>query len=693
MTNMKEKELPLHERSIADIYKNSSEVITYTIPIYQRNYAWTEDEITALIKDVHDSCKKNKDIPYYIGTLVTYKRGDNVYEVIDGQQRLTTIYIISKALKLEGFKNKLTYSARESSARTIENLSEYHNIDDEVDEGIINGYKYAKKAIDTIIEQEDKSIFEEYFQNKVHLVHYHVPKDVDLNHYFEVMNSRGEQLEKHEIVKSILCQHLKKKNEMSIFSKVWEACSEMSMYIQQTLPETSIFGRNLHNFKINHFNEIPKQDEINGNQTIMSLLQKPAAQKEESSLTVQIDRFQPIIDFPNFLLIVLKLTRMEHSDFMPTDFILDDKELLNEFKKALEVVKDKSKFVKQFTFNLLKAKFFLDNYIVHHSLNDREMVGDNPWKLQKFYMESSKNRDFKNLADKDKDKDKDKGVQLELVHLLSMFEVAFTPKQRKNYLFYCLLYLFEEPNHTIKTYLDFLQFLADKYFYDIYLNPENLTERKQPKPNAFDLVMLKKGGLNLNYDVNDDIDYKKKFLEIYQQGRSEIPLFVFNYTEYILWRKYSDKLRGKNTKKTSKKRIQFFKELGCSDFDLTPFRNFYFSRTRKSLEHFYPQAKAKDEHSLSIEEINCFGNFAMIGAEANSSGSNWDPKTKLSHYNDGKSDQVSVASLKLKIMMQMCQDNQSLMLSHKLDRENGLEWNYEDIKLHQENMLNIIFPS
>ena len=61
-------------------------------------------------------------------------------------------------------------------------------------------------------------------------------------------------------------------------------------------------------------------------------------------------------------------------------------------------------------------------------------------------MESSKNRYFKNLADKDKDE----GVQLELEHLLSMFEVAFTPKQRKNYLFYCLLYLFEERDHTIK---------------------------------------------------------------------------------------------------------------------------------------------------------------------------------------------------------------------------------------------------
>lgn len=36
----------------------------------------------------------------------------------------------------------------------------------------------------------------------------------------------------------------------------------------------------------------------------------------------------------------------------------------------------------------------------------------------------------------------------------------------------------------------------------------------------------------------------------------------------------------------------------------------------------------------------------MIGAEANSYGSNWDPKTKLDHYSDGKSNPISVASLK-----------------------------------------------
>jgi len=49
----------------------------------------------------------------------------------------------------------------------------------------------------------------------------------------------------------------------------------------------------------------------------------------------------------------------------------------------------------------------------------------------------------------------------------------------------------------------------------------------------------------------------------------------------------------------------------------------------------------------------------MIGSEANSSGSNWSPKAKLDHYLDSsrKIVQVSVASLKFRIMMQICKDN------------------------------------
>ena len=236
---MERNTFPLEERSIYQIYLESQEAKTYIIPIYQRNYAWEEDEISALIKDVYDSFVKNKNDFYYIGTLVTYKRGDSVYEVIDGQQRLTTIYIILKVLGIKEIRNKLTYGARKKSASTIAKLNDYPNLGDEVDDGIRNGYEYAKKAFDAIVEESEREEFTKYFLEQVHIIHYKVPKDVDLNHYFEVMNSRGEQLEKHEIVKSLLSQKLNKK-ELATFSRVWEAYLVL-IYISSSLIHLRIF--------------------------------------------------------------------------------------------------------------------------------------------------------------------------------------------------------------------------------------------------------------------------------------------------------------------------------------------------------------------------------------------------------------------------------------------------------------------
>ena len=683
---MMDKTLPLEERSIYQIYLESQETVTYMIPVYQRNYAWEEDEITALVKDVYDSFKNKKET-YYIGTLVTYKRGDSVYEVIDGQQRLTTIYIVLKVLgiKNEEIRNKLTYGARRVSASTIEKLEklvECPHLGEEVDDGIINGYKYAKNAVTSIDEQE-RECFKQYFLNKVHIIHYRVPKDVDLNHYFEVMNSRGEQLEKHEIVKSMLSQHLNK-IELATFSRVWEACSEMNIYIQQAFPNADkVFGPQLHKFIVNSFEDIPQQTESEGKATIIALLQQPIGKVDESSDLGKSDKFQPIIDFPNFLLIVLKVTLMRYEGFEPVNFTLDDKELLNEFSKVFLFEKDKALFARKFAFNLLKAKFLLDNYIVHHSLDDKEQTGDNPWKLQYYYRENDRKRYSKNITD-------NLDIQKEIVHLLSMFEVSFTPKQRKNYLFYCMMFMFDNNELKETDYLEFLQNLAHNYFYNVYLNRANLNERHQPIPNAFDSTLLENRQLKVGKIEVDRTAYKVAFEEIYKQGRADVPLFVFNYTDYILWKKYADELRGDKTKKGSRERNHFFEELGCSDFELDPFNNFYFSRTRKSLEHYYPQAKAGEGKQLTSDDINCFGNFAMIGAEANSSGSNWDPRTKLIHYSDSKSDQVSVASLKFKIMMQKCKDNDLAIRNGYLERPAQMEWNAEDIQEHQKNILEIL---
>ena len=373
---MKDLSHILKECSIKDIYYgNSDTATTYKIPIYQRNYAWERDEIFALIKDIHDSMVIDKPV-YYIGTLVTFKRDENVFEVIDGQQRLTTIYIILTAMG-EKLANRLAYSSRKTSTQTITAMSKFEknkevkdsDFGEEYDLGIKNGYNFAKEALKDV--NMDK--FKEYFLNHVHIIHYRVPKDVDLNHYFEVMNSRGEQLEKHEIVKAKLSALLEKE-DMKKFCQIWEACSDMSFYVQQKLPnmyiqkelpnKKNVFGTDMSNFIPQSFEELYIEsnhtDDKMTTKSIAELLNAPVKKEIAKGDCDSNDSFQPIIDFPNFLLIVLKITRMQEKGFNPSEFTLDDKELINEFDK----VKLTPEFVKQFAYNLLLAKYYLDNYMV-----------------------------------------------------------------------------------------------------------------------------------------------------------------------------------------------------------------------------------------------------------------------------------------------------------------------------------------
>lgn len=682
---MRTEALPLKEISISELCKGAN-VATYEVPIYQRNYAWEKDEISALIQDVYDAFKKNPKGVYYIGTLVSYHKGERVYEIIDGQQRLTTINIILAALGIS-VENKLTYRARKKSNDTIKSLPKFDI--DEKDIGIVNGYSYAENAINEIVPESEKEIFCNYFLQCVHIIHYQVPKDIDLNHYFEIMNSRGEQLEKHEIIKARLISALnegtteeekeKARQERAKFNYIWENCSDMFVYIQQKSKNTSIFGDDLCDFVANSFDDIVIQNdvEVKSGISIEKLIENDGegAISEKDKAKDKPDSFQPIINFTNFLLIVLKLTRItQEKDFIPTEFNLDDKELINEFDdKKLKI---DAAWVRLFGYNLIKAKYYLDNYIVHHS-NEDDTVESNPWMLQKWQKQDKKGY-LKNLAEGND------GIQQKLVHLLSMFEVSFTARQRKNYLFYCLLYLFKADSLDAVKYCEFVEKLAEKYFKDVYLIRSCLNEINTPMPGAFDNVILANGKPFVEI-INKDNMFRQVYGDGIEASRG-IPLFVFNYLDYKIWFKYADELRGEKTKEGSRERNEFFEKIGCSDFGLKVFDMFYFSRTRRSLEHYFPQANAGKEGDLLDEnQINCLGNYAMIGSEANSSGSNWSPKVKLDHYLDstGKIKQVSVASLKFMIMMQACRDNE-------MSREPGEEWLFEDICKHQDKMIDIL---
>ena len=85
-------------KTIAQIWEDK-----YVVPLYQRNFSWTEEQIGQLLQDIYDNAPKSQDDQcgnYYLGSLVVLERKDGTWEVIDGQQRLTCLHFICKYLNI-----------------------------------------------------------------------------------------------------------------------------------------------------------------------------------------------------------------------------------------------------------------------------------------------------------------------------------------------------------------------------------------------------------------------------------------------------------------------------------------------------------------------------------------------------------------------------------------------------------------
>src|SRR5574344_2352259 len=91
----------------------------YVIPVYQREFAWSAEELMRLVRDIEGARKSGRS-EYYIGTLVTFHDGD-VYEVVDGQQRLTALSLLF-SLSGDGRGIRLSYESRPSSVESLEEL-------------------------------------------------------------------------------------------------------------------------------------------------------------------------------------------------------------------------------------------------------------------------------------------------------------------------------------------------------------------------------------------------------------------------------------------------------------------------------------------------------------------------------------------------------------------------------------------
>ena len=92
------------ELRVLDANKNIFDTdVEYTIPLYQRAYAWEDKQLTQLVEDIADVPDNTK---YYIGALIVSSQGGK-FEVVDGQQRLTSLYLLLHCLETILVKGEL----------------------------------------------------------------------------------------------------------------------------------------------------------------------------------------------------------------------------------------------------------------------------------------------------------------------------------------------------------------------------------------------------------------------------------------------------------------------------------------------------------------------------------------------------------------------------------------------------------
>lgn len=617
----------------------------YVIPIYQRNYAWGESEINQLIQDIIDYCLQHNANNYYLGTLVIYERAEGnkvVYETIDGQQRLTTLSILVSSIKnrykeidFNWFdKLNLEFDSRKIST---ESLKAIHSGDFQnqftYNEAIKNGYELIGKILpNKLKENGDISIetFCEYLMDRVKILRVPVPEDTDLNHYFEIMNNRGEQLEKHEILKSKFLDILNDADESQIeiysqcFHLIWEACSNMEKYVQYGFSieqRNNIFGaRDWSSLTVVDFDDICTKSNLKIEVTEELSLSDIIVGKTSSKLPPKDDdnpdRFNSVINFPNFLLHVLRIQTQKDK------VALDDKRLLIIFEDAIKESQNKIQFVKDFAFNLLKCKFLFDKYVIKREF----LAGTEKWSLKRLkWYENNKVSYVNSFGDEENDGNNKENRTI--LMLLSMFHVSAPTLIYKHWLNATLNYLFTQKEIKPNEYINRLEDLANAFLFDRFLAIE-------PK-DYFEIIFTNTCNQK---NTLDDID-----LENLTYGKLQNNL-VFNYLDYLLWKEHSE----------SHPKIR--------DFEFT---------SRSSVEHYYPQHPFLGFEILDSVSLNSFGNLCLISNSENSKLSHYQPIAKKEHYAAKK----SIGSIKQFIMM---------------NDYNPLHWNIESILKHNEKMTNII---
>ncbi|MGN7226253.1 DUF262 domain-containing protein [Dietzia maris] len=695
----------LKKLSVKDVFADDR----YRVPLYQRAYAWTMTEIHTLLIDIQDARKnslRNGTDPdprkYYIGSLVVNtlrSEDDVVHEVVDGQQRLTTLFVmLSVAPEVLGhpqawshlLEDKLSFEGRSDARDDLLRLARRgpSAINSLRTDGIKNAAEIiqaaalrgastdvgagAAPAADHRAAEDPSFTVEdlEYLLEHVMILRTDLPPGTDLNHYFEVMNTRGEQLEKHEILKARLIAALDSPAERATFSQIWDACAILDRHLQTQFSTSKTDGvtERARIFGSEWDTLVPR----NGRELFDALAEQRRGENQADLVDANVDRislaevletgtppqsgettdeaidesgsYGAIVDFPNLLLHALKIFRREEFswavdiDFRPGEVRLEDKYLLEEFalrhpdspgqRHAFDTDR-----VREFAFVLFKSRYLLDTYVIRTQTNTAGDHEEN-WVLHRAFRRPAKGKQSQQLsarntfrvADSDSDADgSEAAVHRQVLLLQAMFQVSDTRRSSKYFLFQMLQWLhFQDQSSPVRG----SQFVA-------------LLESSARDRLA---VLYSPDNVNLGTLVQN---------------------FLFNVLDYELWRLAADQGRMGRLLGSATEVGRLSGEVLRRDAPQFRFRY------RTSVEHFYPSQPATEEghEQLPGEVVDQFGNLCIMSRSENSRRNNLMPKAKAEQFaSQGQ-------SLKFQLMAEIATKG---------------EWGRSQIASHGEMMMQIL---
>lgn len=228
----------------------------YYIPPYQRPYAWTDEETGTLFDDLYDFYKTEVDDNYFLGSIVLIKSDDKAHaDVIDGQQRLTTLTILLAVLAsyfdgdmrnefsgylrepgkaLQGLKPQPRLHLREKDQpffeKYIQNIDidtllnlDPVSLDDEAKQNIENNCRVLKKRIDEAFncDLDEMKKFSMFLVQRCYIVSVSTPSQPSAFRIFSVMNSRGLDLLPIDIIKAQVIGKINE-NDRENYTEKWE---------------------------------------------------------------------------------------------------------------------------------------------------------------------------------------------------------------------------------------------------------------------------------------------------------------------------------------------------------------------------------------------------------------------------------------------------------------------------------------